>query len=49
MKKQKVIPRWPRAKDELEEAQGDTRVLLSIDKFYSESELQPNQTLKGND
>lgn len=27
---------------------GDTRALLSIDKFYSETELQPKQTLKGN-
>ena len=25
MKKKKMIPRWPGAKDELEEAQGDTR------------------------
>ena len=49
MKKKKMIPRWPRDKDEIEESQGDTRVLLSIDKFYSETELQPNQTLKGND
>lgn len=48
-KKKKMIPRWPGAKDELEEAQADNRALLSIGKFYSETELQPKQTLKGND
>lgn len=44
-KKKKRSQRWPRTKDELEEAQGDTRVLLSIDKFYSETELQNQSKL----